>query len=69
MSLYSRIEECVVDINSFTLLKRFKDEIDSAEADSVWMGFLERAGIDNSEAWEYAIQLRNEAGQADKETT
>lgn len=31
-------------------------------ADAKWLATLERAGIDNSEAYDYACQLRREEG-------
>ncbi len=40
-----------------------KQEYDRLVQDSEWLGWLERAGVDNSEAWEYAQELRSEEGE------
>jgi hypothetical protein len=73
MTLYGRIEKAILEVEggygAAGVLQGFKAEIDMADEDSVWMGFLEMAGIDNSEAYEYAIQLRNEAGEAEEGAT
>lgn len=39
-----------------------KSEYDRLVKDSEWLGWLERAGVDNSEAWDYAQELRSGAG-------
>jgi len=36
---------------------RYDDLLESED----WLSCLERAGIDNSEAYEYALELRNES--------
>jgi hypothetical protein len=69
MSLYSRIEECIVDIDTLAVLKGFKREIDSADEDSDWLLFLENAGVDNWSGYEYAQELRAAQYALDEETT
>lgn len=40
-------------------------EYEALVRDSEWLGWLEAAGVDNSEAWEYAIELRSESEEAE----
>jgi hypothetical protein len=69
MSLYSRLydalsaEECFG--NEASVLALFKTAIDDAEKDSVWLSYLENAGVDNWSGIDYAQELY----EADEETT
>jgi hypothetical protein len=38
-----------------------KSEYKQLKKDSEWLGFLEAAGVDNWEGYDYAIEMRNEA--------
>ncbi len=43
-----------------------KDEHSRAQKKLQWLNYLEMAGVDNSEAWDYACDLRNEAEGEDE---
>ena len=42
-----------------------KKEYDSLTKDSDWLGYLEAAGVDNWQGYEYAIEMRDEAERAE----
>ncbi len=44
-----------------------KDEHSRAQKKLQWLNYLEMAGADNSEAWDYALDLRAEAEGSDDE--
>lgn len=46
-----------------TITKARYDELVEAED---WLGWLGAAGVDNSEAWEYAGDLKREAERGDE---
>lgn len=43
-----------------------KDEHSRAQKKLQWLNYLEMAGVDNSEAWDYAQDLRREAEGEDE---
>jgi hypothetical protein len=67
MSLYNRIEECIVDIDTLAVLKGFKAEIEAmedavidAEEELLWLNCLEAAGVDNWVGFDFAKEIMAE---------
>jgi hypothetical protein len=64
-SLYSRLYDALSDDpmfgNEAAVLALFKAEIDRVEENSVFLGYLEDAGVDNWSGFEYAQEMAEEA--------